>query len=214
MTNLPIIRINNAWLLRKNASEYIRQVQKGKPLGDDDHYKAIADEFRMAWKPYEAKILQSMNTVTGLTYRQNIIDVYIAPWFHAFSDPLVIGVIYEPDVFIDILTHELIHRLLYDNTTLDYRVSLNSEWAELFGDIIHKTTLIHIPVHAIHKAIYLDGLKEPKRLRRDIENCKEGPQATEYAEAWEYVEKHGYKQIISKLKTSYSRLSEDNNQQV
>ena len=31
-----------------------------------------------------------------LEFRQNIIDVNIAPWFYAFSDPMVIGVTLNP----------------------------------------------------------------------------------------------------------------------
>src|SRR5919199_1161053 len=97
------------------------------------------------------KILLSMTETLGSSFRQNIIDVYIAPWFHAFSDPLVIGVTKEPDVFVDTLTHELLHRLLTDNTTIPYETDLIAEWRKLFGNNHNFKVLVHIPVHAIHK---------------------------------------------------------------
>ena len=84
---------------------------------------------------------------------------------------------------------------------------LTDEWQKLFGKNHTFGTLVHIPVHAVHKAIYLDILKEPKRLKRDIvENNKYN--ATDYINAWDYVEKHGYKEIIKQLQKSYESLKE------
>ena len=120
---------------------------------------------------------------------------------------MVIGINREPDVFVDTLTHELLHRLLTDNTSAPYETMLTDEWQKLFGKNHTFGTLVHIPGHAVHKAIYLDILKEPKRLKRDIaENNKYN--ATDYINAWDYVEKHGYKEIIKQLQKSYKSLSE------
>lgn len=91
-------------------------------------------EYKKAWRPYEQKIILNMTELLGLSFRQNILDVYIAPWFHAFSDPLVIGVTKEPDLFVDILTHELFHRLLTDNTAVPYETNMLTEWRRLFGE--------------------------------------------------------------------------------
>ena len=144
--------------------------------------------------------------VTAATFKQNVIDVYIAPWFRAFSDPLIVGVIYEPDLFIDILTHELLHRLLTDNTSAPYDSDLSAEWRKLFGKNHSQPELVHIPVHAVHKALYLDALHQPERLKRDIERAtKYG--ATAYIKAWEYVETHDYKELVENLKLLYKRLA-------
>lgn len=207
-TQLPEIRIIDAWLLRQNASRHLHELWgKGTVLADDEWMKKRVEEYQVAWKPFEQKILTGMTELLGLSFRQNIIDVYIAPWFGAFSDPMVIGVMREPDVFVDTLTHELLHRLLTDNTSAPYETMLRDEWQKLFGKNHTFGTLVHIPVHAVHKAIYLDILKEPKRLKRDIaENNKYN--ATDYINAWDYVEKHGYKEIIKQLQKSYESLKE------
>lgn len=205
---LPAIRIKNAWLLRENASKHLHELWgEGKTLADNDWMEWKVSEYKKAWQPYEEKILFGMTETLGFSFRQNIIDVYIAPWFHAFSDPLVIGVTKEPDVFVDILTHELLHRLLTDNTSIPYETDLLAEWRKLFGEEHDFKTLVHIPVHAIHKAIYLDALKEPKRLERDVTNNKKH-EAKAYITAWEYVEERGYKEIIKQLKESYGKLAD------
>jgi hypothetical protein len=202
----PAIRIKKAWLLRKNASRYLHELWgKDKTLADNDWMEWKVGEYKKAWQPYEQKILLSMTETLGSSFRQNIIDVYIAPWFHAFSDPLVIGVTKEPDVFVDTLTHELLHRLLTDNTTIPYETDLIAEWRKLFGNNHNFKVLVHIPVHAIHKAIYLDVLKEPERLERDIANNKKH-EAEAYVAAWEYVEKFGHEEITKQLRESYEGL--------
>lgn len=164
--NLPIIRIKDAWLLRENASNHLDELwckDTDKPLANNpDSDKWLAKRvtsYQEAWQPLEKQILYGMMTVLDLEFRQNIIDVYIAPWFSAFSDPMVIGVVQEPDVFINTLTHELIHRLLTDNTSISHETLLLPEWEKLFGSKHSFITIVHIPVHAVHKAIYLDVLK-------------------------------------------------------
>jgi hypothetical protein len=202
----PEIRIKDAWLLRENASAYLNELLgEGLPLRSDEEYRKIVDDYRTAWQPFEQTILDGMQTLLDLRFRQQIIDVYIAPWFSAFSDPMVIGVVNLPDVFIDVLSHELLHRLLMDNTTVPYDKFLPPEWQKLFGKHHSDVTLIHIPVHAALKSIYLDTLQAPERLARDIQRSKDNG-ATDYAAAWEYVEQQGYNEIVYKLKESYKTL--------
>lgn len=203
-TDLPDIRIKDGWLLRANASVHLHELWgAGEPLVGDEWMEKRVKEYQTAWSPFERKILTAMCDITGLHFRQNIIDVYIAPWFNAFSDPMVIGVMQKPDEFVDTLTHELIHRLLTDNTSIPYQTGiLLPRWQKLFGKDHDFTSLVHIPVHAVHKAIYVDILKEPKRLQRDIDFYKKTDDKA-YLEAWDYVNKHEYKDIIKQLKTSY-----------
>ena len=195
----PTIRIKDAWLLREAASVPLNELWgDGEPLKTDDEYAAITKAYQQAWQPIETKILAGMTNILGLSFKQNIIDVYVAPWFNAFSDPLVIGVTLEPDLFVDILTHELIHRLLTDNTTVPDEALLLTEWHQLFGEQNSFGMTVHIPVHAVHKAIYLDVLKAPERLERDVANNQKN-NATDYLNAWNYVDEHGYQEIITKL---------------
>jgi hypothetical protein len=209
----PEIHIKDAWLLRLNASQHLHELwaKKGDKLADDEWMAKKVEEYTAAWKPYETKILEGMCELYGLKFRENIISVYIAPWFNAFSSPLVIGVKYEPDQFIDMLAHELLHRLFTCNDKYDIdfddNLILGKEWERLLGKGLPLNVKVHIPVHAGLKALYLDVLQEPKRLTRDISYSKEGKWGKPYVEAWEYVEKHGYKEINEKLRSSYKKLT-------
>ena len=209
--NYPEIRIKDGWLLRENASKHLHKLWgKDTPLADDAWMEQRVKEYEFTWRALEENILHGMCKIIDLEFRQNTIDVYIAPWFSAFSDPMVIGVTQEPDVFVDTLTHELLHRLLTDNTSIDFQTGvLAEEWPKLFGEKHSFKTLVHIPVHAIHKAIYLDVIEQQDRLSREISNYKAETtyDPTDYLKAWDCVEKHDYKQIIRELKQSYKNIS-------
>ena len=198
MNSYPEIRIKDAWLLRQQASVHLHKLwgSEDKPLATDEQMREIVKAYQDAWKPYEQRILEAMYEELGLTFRQNTIDVYIAPWFHAFSDPMVVGVVHTPDRFVEILTHELTHRLLTDNNETAYDTKYREQWAELFGNDHSSKTLVHIPVHAVLQAIFDDHLHEPQRTKSDREQCKEWPA---YDKAWGYVEQEGYKAILKKL---------------
>lgn len=205
MRNYPEIRIRYAWLLKQAASEPMNELWgEGHPLLSDEEYEGYAEQYRQWWKPYESKILTGMCDLLNLEFRQNTIDVYVAPWFRAFSDPMVLGVKFDTeDKLVSVLTHELIHRLLTDNTTTD-RLTKGEfmAWREQFGERPF-IELVHIPVHAVLKAIYIDVLHRPDLLRSDIERSKQLKHGHAYSAAWEYVESQGYNVIIEQLKQLY-----------
>jgi hypothetical protein len=200
MPNLPEIRMRYGWLLANNASVPMNKLWgKGEPLESAEYYNAIVDKYWAAWEPYQNRILRGMQELLGIEFRQDIIDVYIAPWFHAFSDPMVFGIKYEPDRFVDVFTHELLHRLMTDAKQLPFDHNLLADWTNLFGEQ-NTVTLVHIPVHAVHKAVLLDVLNEPQRLERELEITSEWP---DYKKAWDYIQAHDYRQIINDLKKIY-----------
>ena len=211
--NNPKIRIKDAWLLRQNASQHLHELwaKEGDVLADDEHMKKVVKAYRKSWENYEARVIKGMCDLYDLEFYQNLIDVYIAPWFGAFSDPLVIGVKHDPDEFVDTLTHELLHRLLTTNNKylMGDGTTLGDEWRRLFGKEHDFNTLVHIPVHAGLKAVYLDILKEPKRLERDKQYCKEHEESwgKPYVQAWDYVEQNDYRKINIDLRHSYDKLS-------
>lgn len=200
---LPEIRIKNARLLRSAASEPMNQLfGDGTPLASHEEYQEVVLRYRRAWQPYEEKILRGMCELLGLEFHQNTIDVYAAPWFRAFSDPMVVGVKFSDSEFVSALIHELLHRLLTDNTSArNDGPGLLHDWAKMFGEGHDIKTLVHIPVHASLKAIYLDVLGEPERLEADIAMCQKNPP---YKEAWVYVQAGDYKEIIRQLRQYYT----------
>ncbi len=128
------------------------------------------ESYKNAWKPYEPIILNGLVDSLELSFYQNVVDVFIVGGLRGgFSSPMVINSGIEPDRFIDVLSHELTHRLITDNTRkIDYAVISQSQ----FPSVNEKLVLNHIFVHAVHKKIYLDILKEPARLERDLKRCE------------------------------------------
>lgn len=197
MSNLPEIRIKYGWLLTENTwRPMMDYYDKGGTMRSYEEYESYATQYREWWRPYEKRILDAMTEILGLEFKQNVIDVYVAPFFYSFSDPLVLGVQFDTkEKLVLNLTHELIHKLLMDNTTHDDSNTVD-EWAALFGE--HEfETLIHIPVHAVLHAIFIDIVKHPEMLDEEIRD------KDTYRASWEYVEKNDYKSIVSQLKNAY-----------
>lgn len=57
--------------------------------------------------------------------------------------------------------------------------------------------MIHVPVHAIHKRIFMKYFGK-ERLRREMEALSSLP---EYKKAWDIVGKEGYENIIHNFKS-------------
>lgn len=158
------------------------------------------DEYEKAWRPYEQKLIKGMCDLLNMEFRQNVIDIYAAPFYTSFSFPLFIATKYEPDRAIEVITHELLHVLLYDNTSQELDLAAKGEeWRKLFKDVDDEIARIHIPVHAALQALFDDVLHEPQRTKHDRQMCSNHPS---YKLAWEYVDKVGYRKIIEKIRIS------------
>jgi len=202
MTNtIPEIRIKYAWLLAGETAEIMNEKYgDGTPLRPFEEYEAIATKYNTWWAPHSSKILYGICDILDLEFRQNIIDINIAPWFNPISDPMVIGPAFQSeDALVNTLTHELIHRLITDNNSIDYDHDFLKDWKELFGSDHKFNTLVHIPVHAVMKKLYLDVIDRPDLLKFDIEDLSTN---LPYADAWKYVNKHEYNEIIDSLSIS------------
>jgi hypothetical protein len=200
----PVIRIQRAPLL---ANVRIKADKDNKVLTYDE-LERRADDYRKAWKKYEDRVLSGLQRIYNLTFRLTMIDVAIAPWTvgAGISFPLIIDSKSEPDEFVDVLAHELIHVLLTDNnilTVMNIKSRNRLKFGELFGKEHSDKTLVHIAVHAGLKKLYLDILKDPTRLERDIDHCKTLP---DYNKAWDYVEKNKYEEILEKIRNRYKEI--------
>lgn len=210
MSDIPEVRIYYSYLLAGYESKILAEKFDLK-MDTEEQYIAWAGNYRNEWAKYESKIVPGLQKALGVKFYMKVIDVNCAPFFRPKSDPLIMNFKNFPDKFVDELTHELCHVLLTDNDKVQIhsadeakRADLIKIWIELFGE--HSIDLlVHIPVQAMMKHIYLDVLKEPSRLERDKEDSKSYGH-TAYTGSWNYVEKHGYKEIIAKLKKSYEEM--------
>lgn len=165
-------------------------------LVSDEEYEARTQRYREWWKPYEKQILTALCEILDLEFRQNTVDVYVAPWKGAMSDPLILPSNFESqDRLIRVLTHELAHRLLADNTASSrFEKHDFEQLKKLYGEKPF-AELVHIPVHAIMKYVYVEVLQRQDLLATDIQAMKD-ENKQDYSNAWEYVDAHDYKEII------------------
>ncbi|HMR73366.1 MAG TPA: hypothetical protein PKD68_05180, partial [Candidatus Saccharibacteria bacterium] len=192
--NIPQVRIKYAWLLANSASVVMNEKWgDGTPLRSFKEYEKVAAKYEKWWRPYNDQVLEGICEILGLEFRQNIIDVNVAPWFSPISDPMTIGPAFTTaDNLVDTMAHEMLHRLITDNTTYPYDYDFLTQWRAMFGDEHAQNTLIHIPVHAAMEALYIK-LDRPDLLALDLEQTKE---YKEYKDAWTYVRKVGYKEVV------------------
>jgi len=152
------------------------------------------ENLKKIWKKDGKKILQKIQKVSGLSWKEEKIKVYIASEIpHSFSDPLTLNFRYRKDIKLarDILTHELLHQIQIQNNTDKYYKHI---WKKHKKEL--KVTNSHIFVHAAHKKIYLELIGED-RLEIDIKKCQKWPA---YKRSWEIVEEEGYETILKEFK--------------
>lgn len=196
--NIPQIRLKYGWHLDNAFDMYLSKITEKQPTHTKDEVLSIMTQYKNEWSKFESKILEAMTEILNLGFNKNIIDVYIVGNYRkAFSDPLVVSSKYDPDVFVDILTHEILHIILTDN---DKKLNVSEIWKKMFPDVTDVKTLNHIVVHAVHKEIYLNKLKDESRFTRDIEGCQK---FKSYKDAWDIVEKNGHLKIIEDFKKNY-----------
>lgn len=154
------------------------------------------NNYKIAWKRYEKKILNGLCNATGLNFRINVIYAHIVSGNpRQFSNPIVIKSSFEPDEFIDTLTHELIHILFSQNADILKKDRLK----EMFPNE-SDLTRSHVITHAILKYIYLDILKDEKRLKRNLIKSKLA-NTNDYTHAWEIVKEKNYLKLIEEHKS-------------
>lgn len=201
--NIPLVRISYGFLLADVTAEVLHaRYSHGEKVGTYDELVSIAKQYEKWWRPYNDEILKGLCKILNLEFRQNIIDIYVSPWFTPISDPMVVGPAFSSqDSLVNTITHEMIHRLITDNTSTDHDHDFVADWRKLFGENHNWNTLVHIPVHAVMKKLYLDIINRPDLLELDIKDVRNNKP---YADAWAYVNKHDYNEIITSLSISRS----------
>lgn len=202
--SLPEVRIEFSYLIYNMIAKPMwSHFRAGEKLMEPRRAQEVLIKYREAWQPHEQAILQGMCEAFDLRFYKSVLDVYVSPGIPTFSRPTIIITEFDADEFIDVLAHELLHVLITDNTTYDSDEKLGDVLESIYPDY-SRLTRNHILVHAALKHLYLDVLKEPRRLARDIENCKKLP---DYAKAWEVVEERGYKELIEEFKGYYGQMT-------
>lgn len=198
---VPEVRILFSDLLYYGESQILAKHYE-KTVEPKEYCITKISKYREEWQKRSNTILLGMQDIYKLNFYRPVIEATMAPFFAPMSMPLLMNFRPETDSFVDVLTHELFHILFNDNHLVNYQTGENllELWRNLFGQDIESKILVHIMVHSGLKEIYLDVLKEPYRLERDIKECQQWPA---YKAAWAYVEDNDYKEINKKIKELY-----------
>ncbi|HVZ11156.1 MAG TPA: hypothetical protein VG941_01965, partial [Candidatus Paceibacterota bacterium] len=169
------------------------------PLKNDVLYRDTR-KLELKWQKIEKKILQEISKITGLPWRESHIYIYITSNESWFSEPLTLSITRDTNTLLQILVHELIHRIISENENW---MAIRNRWYKLMGKYEEEklNARIHIPIHAIHRQIFLVFFGQ-KALQSEIERMKDDP---DYARAWELVERDGYKNIIRALNPKFKK---------
>lgn len=194
---IPEVRLQFGWLIYDTLSRDRYKLLKIEgDFPSTDECLVRVEQYKAAWDPLAEKLLQGMVDALELEFYKSVLDVYLAPFMYNFSAPLIMTLKAEPDLFIDMLTHEILHTLLADNLQ---QIPTRKLYDQLgAGETMHARN--HIMVHAVLKYIYLDVLEQPERLVRDVRRQQAAP---DYKRAWEIVEERGYMEIIKEFRSGY-----------
>jgi len=149
------------------------------------------------WKSLSKKILIELSDVIRLKWHSKEIQCYVVGSCKPFSDPLTIPIYNDKKWFLDVLIHELIHRLFVENKNL---IDSKKAWEYLDDKYKEESKIIrvHILLYAIHTHIYLKFFGKDRLLR----NIKTMKSHKDYSKSWDIVEKEGYENIIKEFKES------------
>jgi len=151
-----------------------------------------AAEYGVEWRKYEKKIIAGLQQITGLSFAELSIPMYVVGFGRAHSDPVVLPSNFKNDEIVNIIAHEFTHRLLSNNNEGFHEDDFSPK------SFPHESpeVALHIFVHAVLWALYIDILKEPERLVWDRDRSNGS-----YKQAWDFVETAGYQELIQKIKT-------------
>lgn len=203
---LPEIKIKYNRLIDPIFVFYCQNNPELKKLGWNDWVPPSKEEiiqrvenYKAEWAKYEEKILKGLIKITGLDFKNQIIDVHIVSGNpRQISNPLIVKSGFSPDEFVDVLTHELLHRLFTLNR-INKEIMISKKYIEETEAVKN-----HIIVCALLKYVYLDILKDDSRLRKNMENSKKH-RTDDYTRAWNIVEKEGYIKLINEFKDKLNK---------
>lgn len=161
----------------KKTSEYIGKVEK-------------------SWRKDENKVLAELSKITGLKWKEKSLICYIVWLCKGMSLPLTVRVYDDTNDFVDSLIHELIHYLLVDGNNSELSMKARNYFNKRYRDenqnVIHHILLFAIMQHVYLRFYNMERLERHANIHRQF--------SSDYARAWQIVQKEGYQNIIREFR--------------
>lgn len=192
---LPKIKFTCGW----TRDEYQRPWTRYGRVPDRVLRARIA-AYRRRWRSVGPSILRRLSQLTGIRWRERVMICTLTP-LYTQADPLCVPPYQDPDWFIHVLTHELIHQLLRQGKahTVQQRLErLRRRYRRYPKDVRE-----HILVHAIHGIVIQKLFRDGGRLfQRELRWAAKRP---EYALSWQIAQRRGFKKIAQELRDGVQR---------
>jgi len=176
---------------------YDKLLAKSTQLMSEQTIDGMLSAAEGSWSKDGAKIISELSDVAQLPWKEEIIQCYlVSDYKYAFSDPLTIPISkYSPDKsgFVDIVSHELIHRLLSANE--DQLGNVKRFMKETFPNI-KPNTEVHIILYGIQSQVWqnLLGAEQRKNLFLTV------PDVESYIDAWNIANNLGYDRVVDEFR--------------
>jgi len=191
---IPKINFEFSWIYNNNWKQWIKCYNiRSDYWPSDDGIKKFIVKANNYWKRFNKQILEEASRISKLNWKEKTMKCYIVGNCIPFSNPLTMFTTSDLDNFVDVLTHELLHELLWDKNKSETRKA----WDYIFKKYskYNEHVLAHIPLYAVHEHLYLKfGWKN--RLEKDQKPMPDWPN---HAKAWEIVEEEGHQNIIDEF---------------
>ncbi len=190
---IPTLKFKYSWIYDQNWKNWLK-LYKLTPINlSVDQILRRIEKIQKIWSKHEHNILKEISTTSHLPWKEEEITCYVVSRCIPFSDPLTIDANRSDETkTIDILTHELIHRIFVQEGNMQKSQKAWDYFQKKYsGQSLNVIT--HILLHAIHMHIFLKFF-DRKRLEREIKILKH---LDDYRRAWEIVLKEGYQRIIT-----------------
>lgn len=196
--NIPQINIRYGKLIDPFFKDSVSLNYPGYQFPTEEEVKNKVKLFRSVFEKDKGIFFEMLEDL-GLEFKRNTIDCFIVSATpRDMSAPLIIRSRFNETEFMDTMYHELIHKLLTDNSIPKYPHS----------DKMSLTIIDHIDVFAILVYFYHEFLKDKDRLLKVREKSAD-PKNIEYKKAWEIVDVVGYGEIIKNLRNNKKSLPEN-----
>ncbi|GEM_PF-6079375 len=168
MSEKPHIIITSSRFLNPVFSEY------RKSHDTEGMWQSMTDEeveqkavlFSGLWEREKGLILGGITEALGLHFLENIICAYVVSGQQGgFSDPIVISSHLSDEKFVDVLLHELTHRLLQYHVE---EINTHAITKKLFANVENPSTKAHIMINAVEQYLFLEVFRDAARLQRNI----------------------------------------------
>lgn len=192
---LPKIKFKCAWTRDEHQRPWTRYGRV-----PDRVLRARIAAYRRRWWSVGPSILRRLSQITGIRWRERVIICTLTP-VYTQADPLLIPPYKDPDWFIHVLTHELIHQLLRQGKANTVQQRL--ERLHRIHRRYPKNVREHIMVHAIHGIVMQKLLRNGRRLL--IRELRWATKYPEYALAWRIARRRGFASVARELRDGEQR---------